>query len=496
MTSAREQLSKYATQSQMSSFFIDKMGIYNVKAYGAAGNGVVDDSSSINSTIEAADDDGGIVFFPVGTYKIENNITAPPNITLWFADGAKLQIDSGKIVTINGNLSAGLHQIFAGSGTVAGSMKTQRFFPQWWGAVGDAVNDDTSAINAAITAASNAGGGEVFLPEGRYKTTDTINLYNNIHLKGVGGVNLGSGTTQIEANVNGANAMELPDIGSSHYNVVIEGLVVQFQGAGTPQYGIYLYNFCSGCVLRNVTVKSFNHNVGLTQSWYSAIENVQATYATEIGFVLSVCNSMVFLNCSASHNKDGFSLTQNSRSNTFAGCSSEANSRYGIYITYAKGTTIDGMYFEGNTSADIITGYFSASTNNTRGLIINGTYHSGSTDTNYGINIGLYAESVVINAPYIGDRAKAGIRIDSSVTQNVLINNPYFASPYSSSAISDDSGVAMIIQDQCLLLPALSTAPSDKAGRLAISDGTGGGFDGVSGAGLYRNSGASWTFVG
>ncbi|HTY27934.1 MAG TPA: glycosyl hydrolase family 28-related protein, partial [Mycobacterium sp.] len=42
------------------------------------------------------------------------------------------------------------------------------------GAKGDGVTDDTLAIQAAVTAAINAGGGIVYLPEGTYKTTFTI----------------------------------------------------------------------------------------------------------------------------------------------------------------------------------------------------------------------------------------------------------------------------------------------------------------------------------
>jgi len=34
------------------------------------------------------------------------------------------------------------------------------------------------------------------------------------------------------------------------------------------------------------------------------------------------------------------------------------------------------------------------------------------------------------------------------------------------------------------------------AGFLSVSDGTGSGFDGSSGAGLYRYSGSAWVFVG
>jgi len=43
-------------------------------------------------------------------------------------------------------------------------------------------------------------------------------------------------------------------------------------------------------------------------------------------------------------------------------------------------------------------------------------------------------------------------------------------------------------------LDAAPVAPLE--GYIALSDGTGGGFDGTSGAGLYRYSGSYWVFVG
>lgn len=46
---------------------------YNVKHYGAAGNGSTDDTSSIQSAISAASG-GGIIFFPPGTYKVSSPI--------------------------------------------------------------------------------------------------------------------------------------------------------------------------------------------------------------------------------------------------------------------------------------------------------------------------------------------------------------------------------------------------------------------------------------
>lgn len=48
--------------------------IYNVRSFGAVGNGVTDDTKSIIDTIKAIDDDGGILFFPPGTYRITSTI--------------------------------------------------------------------------------------------------------------------------------------------------------------------------------------------------------------------------------------------------------------------------------------------------------------------------------------------------------------------------------------------------------------------------------------
>jgi hypothetical protein len=48
---------------------------YNVKAYGAVGNGSTDDTTSIQSAINAATATGGVVYFPNGLYKITSSLT-------------------------------------------------------------------------------------------------------------------------------------------------------------------------------------------------------------------------------------------------------------------------------------------------------------------------------------------------------------------------------------------------------------------------------------
>jgi hypothetical protein len=55
----------------------DKGGqVFNVKAYGATGNGTTDDASAINSAISAAEAaGGGVVYFPLGVYAISSTLS-------------------------------------------------------------------------------------------------------------------------------------------------------------------------------------------------------------------------------------------------------------------------------------------------------------------------------------------------------------------------------------------------------------------------------------
>lgn len=57
--------------------------IYNVKAYGAKGNGQSDDTSSIQATIDKCyADGGGIVFFPSGTYNVSASLIKKEKVSL------------------------------------------------------------------------------------------------------------------------------------------------------------------------------------------------------------------------------------------------------------------------------------------------------------------------------------------------------------------------------------------------------------------------------
>ena len=100
---------------------------------------------------------------------VAGSIATPTTLTLKFGPAGFLSIATGKTVTINGNIDAGLTKIFscAGTGKVVLN-KVKEVYPQWWGAKGDGTTDDTVPVQAAFDSVPS-GGYTVFLPSGSYK---------------------------------------------------------------------------------------------------------------------------------------------------------------------------------------------------------------------------------------------------------------------------------------------------------------------------------------
>ena len=108
------------------------------------------------------------------TIRISSNVpltvalTIPSDRHLEFLEGGKITLGDYNL-TINGPLTAPISQRFVenGAGKVSfGKGYVKGLYPQWWGAVGDGVTDDTAAFLAAINAASD--GTEILVPAGTY----------------------------------------------------------------------------------------------------------------------------------------------------------------------------------------------------------------------------------------------------------------------------------------------------------------------------------------
>lgn len=113
-------------------------------------------------------------------YVLSEDITVPANCVLEF-DGGSI---SGEhtITGSNTGIEAGLVKIFGVNVTLAGSWNVVEIYPEWFGAKGDQVNDDTLYIKSAVNAARDAGA-NVCLNK-KYLISDTIYVYSKQSLYG------------------------------------------------------------------------------------------------------------------------------------------------------------------------------------------------------------------------------------------------------------------------------------------------------------------------
>lgn len=92
-------LATNTAQAQMSSFFIDKMGLLSVKSYGATGDGVTNDTVAIQDCIAVATAQGlGSIFFPHGVYAVTAGLASELASFILWGDNSTI---TGDTVTIN-----------------------------------------------------------------------------------------------------------------------------------------------------------------------------------------------------------------------------------------------------------------------------------------------------------------------------------------------------------------------------------------------------------
>ena len=81
--------------------YANLFGVFNVKNYGAKGDGIADDAGAIAAVIAAVPRQGGIVYFPPGIYLLNSSIVVNgrTNLTLLGAgvSAARLQMNANGV---------------------------------------------------------------------------------------------------------------------------------------------------------------------------------------------------------------------------------------------------------------------------------------------------------------------------------------------------------------------------------------------------------------
>lgn len=252
-----------------------------------------------------------------------------------------------------------------------------------YGGVGDDSTDDTLAVQAAIDAAHDAGGGSVYLP-GRFRVTDTINLYDNITLFG-DGMEI-NGIHQVTADKHGLrgdglSSVQLHDIyfqgngsGSTPGTGTGKGLYLTYGGNGNNPF----HN------VKNVMVRNFGSDgvyiqtaiVTLLEKVYSAYNGGNGFFSPEGGTSTTYVscwarqnalagykwNQSVYQNlsgCAADNNGCNYQVID-SQSILFAGCGSEGallntgiNNGFGWYIDNSSVITLEGCWITDNRNIGV-----------------------------------------------------------------------------------------------------------------------------------------------
>ena len=112
----------------------------SVKDFGAVGNGVADDTASIQVAIN----NGTAFTFTSGTYKITSDLMFPVGRAITFANGAYLLVSAGVTIKFMDNITSQKFQIFSQTGNICVGGDV---YPEWWGAKPEIFTKDQCQIN-------------------------------------------------------------------------------------------------------------------------------------------------------------------------------------------------------------------------------------------------------------------------------------------------------------------------------------------------------------
>lgn len=241
-----------------------------------------------------------------------------------------------------------------------------------YGAVGDGVTDDTTAIQAAITAAAANGGGRIYFPKGIYAVTGIVVTTSNITLHGefsggwVFGPQNTDGSILKYIGAAGGKVIDMGQVDNTSGFVYGCGIYdISINGESLADHGIYLRSLQNSSFER-IFISSVNHiglmtvasdTVHVTWNYHNKFEHIFiAATGTCHGILIdgiqgkSVAGgrSTAFNNfycCHVTHlNGFAYAITSGD-DNCFYGCGSsraDGGTGYAVYLHGSNKTT--GQY--------------------------------------------------------------------------------------------------------------------------------------------------------
>lgn len=148
--------------------------------------GIQDNAPSINNVLSDAinqlNNEGTISI--MGDIYINNNFTVPEGIELNFFRGNKFIIANEIVLTLNCTIDARQYQIFDGDGDVLSQNTcTNIAYPEWFGAIGNGIADDTSAIIQTLNFSSQIKWDGIYYSSTNMVITDPCFNIHKLNLK-------------------------------------------------------------------------------------------------------------------------------------------------------------------------------------------------------------------------------------------------------------------------------------------------------------------------
>jgi len=215
---------------------------------------------------------------------VAENINIPSNIDLLFDPPGKLDIETGYTVTIGKMSNLQLYQIFDGLGSVSfSSGAVKAVYPEWFGAIGDASTDDSTAIQSAFNSITS---GEVSLTNiygiGEPSWTGlAVTSKSNIL---VNGNNFIGGFKVLYAPTQTLGSVIVSILFTSCTNLTVSGINLNGNSIGATGIGL---SSCINCRIKGNTITAtggmagvFSLNGNNNQYTYN---KVYSTYSTSRG---------------------------------------------------------------------------------------------------------------------------------------------------------------------------------------------------------------------
>lgn len=293
-----------------------------------------------------------------------------------------------------------------------------------YGAVGDGVTLNTTAIQAAIDAASAAGGGTVFFPAGTYKT-GAIFLKTQVSL-------VGTGRNSILKGIAGENVIDTPGDMDPIVDIIQGVLISELAIDGAGEDGMRLVN-CQRLVVDHVyTTNSGRYGIYFKWGYLCKFDTVEIDQngAGSVGTVVDSSNENTFLNCLWFNCKNAavqIYTTYNAMSvqNNFIGCDFENNYDLDVYINGGSSNLFKGCWSESfrtpaaSFKIDDATNTYEQVQNRIEDCYLNGEHYTNI------IVLAHKAYSTQITGNVFGPSTGDNVVISTIAVRNTFLGNNY-----------------------------------------------------------------------